>query len=317
MFYIVIAVILVILFLIALAVGLFGPKGSEAPDRYTPGTPDARTPGKIAAGFLAFVLIIITLLFSATTVSPRAVGIETAFGRYVATLDNGFHWTAPWSGVEEFSTLAQPLNVQEQGVSFAGTTVTDPVTKVESVSGSGGSGNFDGTILWSIDPTGKGAEKLWEKYKTYDNVRDNLVEKAFREAGRVQIGAYSPVEAKDGSNLRPINEAIKGDLVSALADKGILIDTVSVTSIRLDDSAQQSLNRIVEANANTERAKAEKERATIDAETAAIRQNSGSLTPEALVRLCLDVTNAWDVAKNGNLPAGWSCTSTQPFVVTK
>lgn len=261
--------------------------------------------GAAVAALIA--LVALTVAFSATTVSPRAVGIQTSFGRYVATLDNGFHWTSPWSGVEEFSTLAQPLSIKDQPVSFAGTTVKDASGK-ETVSGSGGGGDVDGTILWSIDPTGKGAEKLWEKYKTYDNVRDNLVEKAFKEAARVQVGAYSPVEAKDGKNLRPINEAIKSDLVKALSEKGIVIDTVSVTDIALDSSAQQSLNRIVEANANTERAKSEKERARIDAETAKIRNDSGSLSGPALVRLCLDVTNAWDVNKNGPLPAGWSCT---------
>lgn len=267
----------------------------------------------VVAGLL---LLVFTVVMSATTVSPRAVGIQTSFGRYQATLDNGFHWTAPWSSVEEFSTLAQPLNVKDQAVSFAGTRVKD-AQGVETVSGSGGSGDFDGQILWSIDPSGKGAEKLWEKYKTYENVRDNLVDKAFREAGRVQIGKYNPVEAKDGANLRPINEAVLADLKESLGSRGIVIDTVTITDIALGESAQRSLDRIVEANANTERAKAEKERAGIDAETQAIRANSGSLTPEALVRYCLEVTNAWDQGKNGPLPAGWNCSNPQSFVVTK
>lgn len=268
-----------------------------------------------AAVVSGLFLLVVTAIFSATTVSPRAVGIETSFGKYVTTLDNGFHWTAPWANVEEFSTMNQPLHVKEQEVSFAGTKVTDPVTKVTTVSGSGGSGDFTGTVMWSIDPSGKGAENLWQKYRSYDNVKDNLVDKAFRESGRVAIGKYNPVEAKDGSNLRSINDAVLADLRANLAPRGIVVDSVTVTDIRLGESAQRSLDRIVEANANTERAKAEQERATIDAATQGIRQNSGSLRPEALQRYCLEVTNSWDQGKNGPLPAGWNCSGAQSLVV--
>lgn len=298
---------LAVVFLIVLALAGVG--------RLLAQTDDGKSGSLALAVFMAFLLVVTTIGFSATTVSARSVGIQTSFGKYVDTLDNGFHWTTPWSGVEEFSTLAQPLTVKDQAVSFAGTRVKD-ANGVETVSGSGGSGDFDGQILWAIDPSGKGAEKLWEKYRSYENVRDNLVDKAFREAGRVQIGKFNPVEAKDGSNLRPINEAVLADLKETLAPRGIVVDTVTITDIALGESAQNSLNRIVEANANTERAKSEKERASIDAETQGIRDASGLNTPTAIQRYCLEVTNSWDTAKNGPLPAGWSCASSAPFVVT-
>lgn len=54
-------------------------------------------------------------------------------------------------------------------------------------------------------------------------------------------------------------------------------------------------------------ARAEQERARIDNETAKLREQSGALSPAANQRFCLDIVNAWDVSKNGPLPATFNC----------
>lgn len=258
--------------------------------------------GGVAAGALV-LLIIFTLVMSATTVGARSVGIQTAFGKYTDTLDNGFHWTAPWSSVEEFSTQLQPLKLKVP-VSFDG----------------GSSGTAEVTVLYAIE--NNGAEELWKDFKTFDNVTDLLVKPYSQTEIAAAFSAYQPQDARDGGNRAEIQNVIKTALSGkdndggTLDNRGILIDSVQITGVTLGDRAQNSVDRIAEADANTERANSEQERATIEAETARIRQQT--LTPEALTRYCLEVLNAWNVTENGSAPATLNCglgSSNTPVIV--
>lgn len=300
MLYFILAAVIAIVFIGGALTYVFGP-GSKTIDngRYgTKSVPGVKGPAAaIAAGSLA-MLVLLTLLCSATTVGARSVGIQTAFGRYQDTLSSGFQFTAPWSSVEEFSTNIQPLDLEGKDnnvpLNFEG----------------GGRGTLDATVRWRIDAPA--AENLWKKYKTFDNVRDQLVRSSAKDSFRVIVGTYAPNEARAGENLRPITEAVQNDLASTLKDDGIVIDSISVKGISVDEATQRSLERVVTANNDIERAKAERERAKIDAETASLRQKGGSLTGPALARYCLEVMNNWDVAKNGNLPATFNCLGSNP-----
>jgi regulator of protease activity HflC (stomatin/prohibitin superfamily) len=288
LFFILIAVVLGLVILGGLATGVF----SEY----------ARAGGFGTAAAALVLLILITAFFSMTTVGARNVGIQTEFGRYKSTLDSGFQWTSPVSSVEEFSTQIQPLDLggdsNPVAVNFQG----------------GGRGSVDATIRWRIDADN--AEFLWRKYRTFDNVRDQLVNSAAKDSLRVVVGKYLPNDARAGENVRPITAQVKDDLENTLKADGIIIDSVSLKGIFLDDATQKSLERTVIANNNIETAKSEQERAKIDAETAKIRQDSGSLSDANLTRYCLEVVNAWDVHKNGNLPGGFSCFGPNGAVVT-
>lgn len=289
MFYIILSVIMLIVGLIGLLV-----RASAGNGDHTNGDADPKAAGTVIAliGFVA--LGTFTIAMSATTVSARSVGIQTAFGRYQSTLSAGFHWTAPWSGVEEFSTQVQylELNGKDKGgvaVNYKG----------------GGQGSVDATVRWRIDQNN--AQALWRKYREFDKVRDQLVTSSTRDSVRVIVGPYAPNDARAGQNLRPITGAIQTDLTRTLADDGITIDSVSVTTVLLDENTQKSLEKVVAAQNDIERAKADEERAKIDARTAKLRETSGGLADGALRRYCLEVTNAWDQNKNGQLPATWSC----------
>lgn len=281
MFYVVIAVILLAVLLIAVGYSLVTREFG----------------GFAVAGVVFLILAIFTGFCSATTVGARAVGIQTGFGRYMDTLEPGFQWTAPWSKVEQFPTLVQTLDLDNSDGSKDG--------NVSVAYQGGGDGQVNATIRWRIDT--KDAEELWRNYQTFDNVSERLVKNSARDSIKSVVGKYTPSEARDGNNLRNISEAVKADLSQVLAQDGIAIDSVSIVRIDLGEQAQRAVDRIVEANANTERAKSENERARIDAETNKIREAEGVLTPQALQRYCLELTNSWDVAKNGNLPATWSC----------
>lgn len=293
MFYLVLASLLGFVAVLLLLLTLKAPSGQR---------------GKfgLSFGITLFILVLLTLAEAATTVSPRAVGIQTAFGKYQGTLQSGFHMTAPWSGVEEFPTQVQFLDLNN------GKAETSKGTVGVNYKG-GGKGQVDATIRWRIDTSNAAA--LWRKYRTFENVRDQLVISSARDSVSVIIGAYAPNDARAGENRRKISSDVALDLNKVLSSDGITIDSVSVTDVRLDDKTQASIEAIVKANADIDRAKAEQKKALIDAQTAKIREQSGSLSAGALERYCLDVTNAWNQGNNGPLPTGWTCLGDKPSVV--
>lgn len=292
MLYLILAAIFGVIFLAVLAISFAAPTDEEASrDQLT------KRDYRWGAAVPFVILVILTVAFSATTVSPRAIGIQTGFGKYQDTLDAGFHWTAPWSSVEEFPTQVQFLELNSANDGGKG--------GVEVNYKGGGKGTVDATVRWRIDE--KNAEDLWRKYRDFDKVRDQLVLSSARDSVRVAVGAYAPNDARAGENLRKITAAVQEDLAKTLADDGVRIDSVSTTGVFLDDATQKSIERVIAAQNDVERAKADKARAEIDAQTAKIREQSGSLSAGSLQRYCLEVTNSWDQGKNGALPATWNC----------
>lgn len=294
--YLVSAGILGVLTVICLLVALFGPKEIDGE------SVQVRAGFGLFTGILVLVLGVLTVSCSITTVPARSIGIQTAFGKYSGTVGNGLHFLAPWSSIETFSTQVQYLDLSGNGsvpVTFKG----------------GGGGSVEATPRWRIDSSK--AEDLWKRYKTFEHVRDQLVNSSAKDSIRVVVSNYSPNDARSGENLRAIEDKVRADLSASLADDGVIIDSISIKAVSLDQRAQESLDKIVTANNDIERAKAEQERARIDAETAKIREQSGSLAPSALARYCLEVVNNWNDDKNGPLPAGFSCLgSSNQFVVT-
>lgn len=263
-----------------------------------------RVPGFkwVAIGLVA-VLGLVSLGMSITTVSARSVGIQTAFGRYQGTLPNGLQFVAPWSSVEEFTTRVQYLDLDGKNavpVTFKG----------------GGGGEIHATPRWriSVDKAGE----LWKKYKTFDQVRDKLVNSSAKDSIRVVASNYTPNEARSGEYLRKVADRVEKDLTATLADDGVIIDSVSIKNIALDQRSQSSFDKIVEANNFVERAKAEQQRARIEAETAKIRQQNGALSGPAITMKCLEILDKWSNDNNGPLPAGFVCPGTdlRPFTVT-
>lgn len=238
------------------------------------------------AALIAAALLVIVFFLSSTIVSARSVGIETTLGKYTRTLDNGFHWKSPVSKVEEFPTTAQYLDTQAP-ITFAG----------------GGSGTQSLTVRWTIRADEAGT--LWEKYRSFENVRDQLVQPTVKDSVRAVFANYSPVDARSGDNVRKISEQITNDLTHTLAPSGINVDSISLTGTGLDESAQKSLDRVTEAQSNIERAKADFERAKIEAKTD--QERNKNVTDENLVLKCLEITNNWNTGANGALPATWNC----------
>lgn len=274
MFYIVTAGLLITL----LAVTLIALRAAP--------TPEIRHGVKALAVLLIAALFVLTAITSVAKVGAREVGIETAFGRYSRTLDAGWQIKAPWAAVETFSTRLQRSEV-DAPIAFAG----------------GGSGTQHATVQWAI--TDAKAQELWQRYQKFENVDAMLVQPATREAIGAVMAKYTPAEARAEQNVTNIRVEIVKILAARLAPYGVELDSVALPPAALDQTAQDALNRVVEAAANVQRAEARREQAKIDAEADAARNKN--LTDENLTLECLTLTNNWNADKNGPLPATWNC----------
>jgi len=305
MTYIIIASILAIAFIAALVTGIVGPDDRKVGEGYMARTePGVRKPARIVAAVVAGILVIFTLAMSFTTVDARAVGIQTAFGKFSDTLSSGAQLVAPWSSVEEFTTRLQTADLEgEQGVqvTFSG----------------GGSGVVNAQFAWAIsaEKGDAGAKALWEKYRDFDTVQ-RFVDRAGRDAVLNVANDYTPNDAR--TKQAEIAEAVKATLGGELSKYGVVLDRVSILSMPLDPRTQASLDKIVAAQNDEETAKSQKRRAETDVETAKLRESAGALSPAANQRYCLEIANSWDVTKNGPLPQTFNCAlngSSTPVIV--
>lgn len=268
-------------------------------------------------GALTGILLLITLFFSITTVDARAVGIQTAFGRYSDTLSPGLQLVAPWSDVEQFTTRLQDTDLNSKDgsknsvyVAFSAPPQTDengkPIADQDTVAG-GGNGWVNAIVRWQIssDQDDKGAKALWDKFRTFEDVQSRLVLSEAQQSVTDVSNNYTAGFASVNQNV--LGEQIKTDLEGKLRRYGIVVDSVAVKGVDLDDATRASLQRIVDNINKTQAAKEEQKRAEIDNATAKLRAESGVLSAQANERYCLDVVNNWDVNKNGPLPATFNC----------
>lgn len=239
------------------------------------------------------------LIASFTThVGSREVGIVTSLSKYDQTVGPGWHFTKPWSSVERFTTRIQTTDL-------AGVPVT---LKAETKDAPGATAKVTARIRWHIaeaNNEGEAARDLWFKYRNFDTVTKQLVRPEAQTSTREAMGDYTPKAAKDGHNIRLVGRAVYDNLRKAISDDGIVIDSVSVTDVDLDDTVEKRLRDAVAAEGDLARARIATERAKEEARANAARQTS--LTREALIQQCLEVTDGWDVSKSGPLPAVWTC----------
>src|ERR1044072_1096775 len=275
--------------------------------------------GGFAAGLVGLTVVfgVLTLIMSMTTVDARSVAIQQAFGRYQNTLGPGLQLIAPWSSTEEFTTRIQDTDLSDKNggkdsvyVAFSAPKNVDADGKViqgKTDTAGGGNGTINAIVRWYISPDqdNKGAKALWEKFKTFEDVQSRLVLSESQQAVADVANDYTAGVASVNQTL--IGDAVKANLAQRLRNYGIVVYSVAIKGVDLDNATKASLQRIVDNINKTQAAKEEAKRAAIDNQIAEDRAKSGTLSEQNMQRYCLDVVNNWDVAKNGPLPATFDC----------
>jgi regulator of protease activity HflC (stomatin/prohibitin superfamily) len=226
----------------------------------------------IVLGLVAGIMLFVS---SMTIVPANEVGIMTTFGRWSGTVDSGFHMVSPWSKVDTFPTRNQK-SIRDQA---DGNYPCIPV----KLNG-GASACVDATVLYTIDD--KHAETLWRGWGSFTKLNEDLINRSTDDAAGMVYGGYTAEAATSGSNRQAITDGITRLLSSKLNESGVTLNSVTLGDIHLPNEVQGRINSILEADAQVIVAQKQKEKAAAEADAARARQLS--LTPEALIKECLD-----------------------------
>lgn len=198
--------------------------------------------GSFMVGVLATILaVVFFVVASSNIVGTRQVGIVTSFGKPTGeTLSNGYHWLAPWKKVAEMDAAIQ-------------NDVYNGDRRIQVRLGNNSTALADVNIRWQIRQDQ--ADELFQQYKTFDNVRSNLVERNLRTALNEAFTKFDPLAADDDgkNNLN----AVTADALSLIRQKSgnqVEILDLSVPVIDYDDNTEQRINAINAARAQTTQA---------------------------------------------------------------
>jgi len=238
--------------------------------------------GALIIGFLALVAFIgipCWFLFTAN-VDAGNVGIITTFG-YVEpyTLQSGFHFKSPFSGLHQMSMRTQAYTMsiaQEESTAKSGDDTIATLTK------EGLSIDMDITILYHLDK-----DKATDVFRNVgEDYAEIIVRPQARSVLRNVVATYSADEVYSPERAS-IEQQILLELQNMTKDRGIIIESVLLRNVKLpqqlNDAIQAKLTaqqKIQQKQFDVETQKLEAERMRQEAQgiADANRIISGSLT---------------------------------------
>lgn len=260
---------------------------------------DFKFEGGLTMAIFGGIFAVAWLGMSVSTTPARNVGIEIEFGKATDTLTPGLNMVAPWASVENFPTTSQVLDLDATD-----NTDASKANPVQVKFKGGGSGAVNMNMNYHIAKDDD-AIKLWNQWKDFDAVKNNVVNQKAQSIIYQTMGKYAPEEAVDGTKIAALNGEIREALNTALSADGIIVENVLVKKVDVDPSIQDRINKQVSALADQNKAKIDRDTANIIADKNRILNSSA--TGQSLADKCLDVVNNWNAQKNGALPAGFSC----------
>lgn len=235
----------------------------------------------IGAGLIVFGAIAL-FISSFTVVNATQVGVPVAFGHVGKPLDNGVHFVAPWTNVEEYPI--RPITVQLTGQNAVIARTADA-----------GQMTVELAARWRVER--QDASTLYYQSRTGDlsAITDNIVLPNLRQA----VGqTYSVTGNLDAiSNRDKVAEEIRLQLNKQLAVYGITVDTVSMRSVEPDSATASTISLYASQQQATRIAQEATKTATIEAERRLIEAQglkaaslaAAGMTPSELQSVCMQV----------------------------
>ncbi|DAZ90103.1 TPA_asm: membrane protein, Band-7 -like [Mycobacterium phage prophiFVLQ01-1] len=230
----------------------------------------------IIAGVAILALATIILAFGCfTIVATRSVGIVTTFGKPSGTtLQNGLHVKAPWSNVTEMDGAIQ-------------NDVFNGEHRVKIRLGNNSTADADVNVRWQIKADA--ADVLFVQYKTFDNVKSNLVTRSLQSAMNETFASFDPLTPKNatnGADLGTLSREVQkrlNDKISAQID----VLEVNVPIIDYDQQTEDKINQFNAEKANTAVAEQAKQTAQAQADANKILASSVSNDPNVIIMYCI------------------------------
>ena len=191
-----------------------------------------------AGGIVLFLIFLV--IASMNIVGTRQVGIVTSFNKPTGeTLSSGLHWLAPWKQVVEMDAAIQ-------------NDVYNGDRRIQVRLGNNSTALADANVRWNIKVDE--ADELYQQYKTFDNVKSNLVERNLRTALNEAFTKFDPLSNDTSkSNLNTVTAEALRLLREKSGDQVEIID-LSIPVIDYDDKTEERINAINQSRAQTTQA---------------------------------------------------------------
>lgn len=249
---------------------------------------DVQFPAFIVGAIALILTFVFFISASANIVGTRQVGIVTNFGKPTGeTLSNGLHWLAPWKKVAEMDAAIQNDVYRKDH-------------RVQVRLGNNSTALADVNIRWQIKQDE--ADELFQQYKTFDNVRSNLIERNLRTALNEAFTKFDPLagEPKPGQPRVDLNSVTQNAL-ALMRDKSgdqVEILDLSIPVIDYDDNTEQRINAINAARAET--TKAEQDAKTAEQRAAAAKVLANQPVPNLSIAIAACVNKMAETGQNLN-----------------
>lgn len=212
------------------------------------------------SGIPLFFSALFLLFASAYTQDPGEAIVIKSFTGKVIKVDttSGLGFTAPWNSVIKFDIRNQRIEMftNDGGQGKDGAVITAPLQ---------GSSNayVSITVRYSIKPGS--VRQVYELHKNQGNLKDNVLKPGVRDEVRVATSAYPPFQVKE--RRAELTEDIRSRLAERWEPFGVTIDDIDLGDLALDEKTEEALRVVNERQAQVESARADLERAYIEAET--------------------------------------------------
>lgn len=249
---------------------------------------DVQFPAFIVGAIALILTFVFFISASANIVGTRQVGIVTNFGKPTGeTLSNGLHWLAPWKKVEEMDAAIQ-------------NDVYNGDSRIQVRLGNNSTALADVNIRWNIKQDA--ADELFRQYKTFGNVRSNLIERNLRTALNEAFTKFDPLagEPLPGQPRVDLNSVTQNALALMRDKSGDQVEIIdlSIPVIDYDDNTEQRINAINAARAET--TKAEQDAKTAEQRAAAAKVLANQPVPNLSIAIAACVNKMAETGQNLN-----------------
>ena len=293
-----VALVIGIIGVVVVAGGLIARKFGSSDSSYGMSGKQMGAASTVGGGVIVAIAVIILLTGLFAIVGTRQVGIVTTFGKPTgSTLSNGLHVKAPWANVSEMDGAIQID--QHKGDS-----------RVQVRLGNSSTALADVSVRWEIKQDA--ADDLFVQYKTFDNVRTNLVTRNLQVALNEVFASYDPL-APQNLDTSPLPELSKKalEILQAKVGEQINVLDVQVPTIDFDDGTEGKINQLNQERAATSVALQAQKTAEAQARANQILSQSVSNDPNVLVSKCLDIAKdkgltlmCWPMSVTPVVPVG-------------
>ena len=275
------AIICLVVAVIGFAVWAFVPYAdSSREDKKLFNNPFAFFTG--AGGIVLFLIFLV--IASMNIVGTRQVGIVIGFNKPTGeTLSSGLHWLAPWKQVVEMDAAIQ-------------NDVYNGDRRIQVRLGNNSTALADANVRWNIKVDE--ADELYQQYKTFDNVKSNLVERNLRTALNEAFTKFDPLSNDTSkSNLNTVTaEALR--LLREKSGAQVEIIDLSIPVIDYDDKTEERINAINQSRAQT--TQAEQDALTAEQRRKAAEVLAGQPVPDLKIAIAACVNRMAETGQNLN-----------------